>query len=120
MERPRADLGLACLSSALTKPGDAGSLTQAGNIVGTADFLPPEQALDSTSIDHRADIYSLGCTLYYLLAGRPPYEAETVMAALLKHRDGPIPILSAARGIIPTALDGVFARMVAKKPEDRY
>jgi serine/threonine-protein kinase len=115
-----ADLGLARLSSALTKPGDAGSLTQAGNIVGTVDFLPPEQALDSTSIDHRADIYSLGCTFYYLLTARPPYEAETVMAALLKHRDAPIPLLSAARGIIPPALDGVFARMVAKKPEDRY
>src|SRR5262249_11516094 len=86
-----ADLGLARLSSALTKPGEAGSLTQAGNIVGTVDYLPPEQAVDSTSIDHRADIYSLGCTLYYLLTARPPYEAETLMAAMLKHRDAPIP-----------------------------
>jgi len=116
-----ADLGLARLSSALTKPGDSkGSLTQAGNIVGTVDFLGPEQAVDSTSIDHRADIYSLGCTLYYLLTSRPPYEAETVMAALLKHRDAPIPLLSAARPGIPVALDAIFARMVAKKPEDRY
>jgi serine/threonine-protein kinase len=115
-----ADLGLARLSSALTKPGDAGSLTQAGNIVGTVDFLPPEQALDSTSIDHRADIYSLGCTLYYLLTARPPYEAETVMAALLKHRDAPIPLMSVARPAIGAALDGIFARMVAKKAEDRY
>jgi serine/threonine protein kinase len=115
-----ADLGLARLSSALTKPGDAGSLTQAGNIVGTVDFLPPEQALDSTSIDHRADIYGLGCTLYYLLTARPPYEAETVMAALLKHRDAPIPLLSAARPGIPAALAPIFARMVAKRPEDRY
>jgi serine/threonine-protein kinase len=116
-----ADLGLARLSSALAKPGDTkGSITQAGNILGTVDFLPPEQAVDSTSIDHRADIYSLGCTLYYLLTARPPYEAETVMAALLKHRDAPIPLMSAARPGIPAPLDAIFARMVAKKPEDRY
>jgi serine/threonine protein kinase len=114
-----ADLGLARIN-----PSEGGtansSLTQAGGILGTADFMPPEQALDSTSIDHRADVYSLGCTLYFLLAGRPPYVAGSLMALLLQHRDGPIPSLRNSRADVPPELDAIFQRMVAKKPGDRY
>src|SRR5262249_49697208 len=74
-----ADLGLARCSEALGASSMSG-LTQAGAIVGTVDYMPPEQAFDSASIDRRADVYSLGCTLYYLLAGRPPYAGESLMA----------------------------------------
>jgi CheY-like chemotaxis protein len=116
-----ADLGLARFSNALGKTTEpASSLTQAGGILGTVDFMPPEQALDSTTIDHRADIYSLGCTLFYLLAGHPPYQAENIMQALLKHREAPLPSLRGARPDAPEALEAVFQRMLAKKPPERY
>jgi serine/threonine protein kinase len=114
-----ADLGLARISNP-ESTGASGSITQAGGIVGTADFMAPEQAVDSTAIDHRVDIYSLGYTLYYLLVGRPPFVAGSLMALLLKHRDAPIPSLQQARPEVMADLDAVYRRMVAKKPEDRY
>ncbi len=115
-----ADLGLARLSGTPAGgSGVIGGLTQAGGIVGTTDYMPPEQALDSTSIDQRADTYSLGCTLYFLLAGRPPYSASSLMGLLLKHRDDPIPSLTATRSDVPAEVDNLYRRMVAKKPADR-
>jgi serine/threonine-protein kinase len=115
------DLGIARLSS-LARDGEStkGSLTQTGGILGTVDYMAPEQAVDSTKIDCRADIYSLGATLYFLLAGEPPYPAQTVMAAFLKHRDAPIPSLTSVRADVPAALDAVFGRMMAKAPADRF
>jgi serine/threonine-protein kinase len=109
------DLGLARLNS----PNAMNSLTQSGSILGTLDYLPPEQATSATVIDHRVDIYSLGCTLYYLLTGRPPYQAKSVLAMLGKHRDAEIPSVSAERHDVPPELDIVFRKMLAKKPEDR-
>lgn len=114
-----ADLGLARFNDTLGQP-EKGALTQAGTIMGTVDFMPPEQALGLTTIDHRADIYSLGCTLHYLVLGRPPYQGATMMATLLQHREAAIPSMCATRGEIPTALDQIFRRMIAKKPEDRF
>jgi len=114
-----ADLGLARLSS-LETSSVTGSLTQAGNMLGTADYIAPEQALDSATVDHRADVYSLGCSLFFLLAGRPPYSAGSLMALLLKHRDAPIPALRQARPDVPAELDEIYRRMVAKRPEDRF
>jgi serine/threonine protein kinase len=113
-----ADLGLARLSKG-AGTAEGTSLTQAGGVVGTLDFMPPEQALDSTSIDQRADIYSLGGTLYFLLTGRPPYVAGSIMALLLAHRDAPIPSLSEARPSVPAELETLYRRMLAKKPDDR-
>jgi serine/threonine protein kinase len=116
-----ADLGLARFNDTLGQaPEERSALTQAGSIMGTVDFMPPEQALGLTNIDHRADVYSLGCTLHYLLIGRPPYQGPTLMAILLEHREGLIPSLCAARSEVPAALDQVFRRMVAKKPEERF
>lgn len=115
-----ADLGLARFDEAHEPPEDASALTQAGTIMGTVDFMPPEQALGLTSIDHRADVYSLGCTLYFLLRGKPPYQGSTLMATLLKHREAPIPSLMEERPEISAELDAVFRRMVAKAPADRY
>jgi serine/threonine protein kinase len=112
-----ADLGLARLNA----PGAGStSLTQAGTVFGTAEYMSPEQAIDSGAVDLRADIYSLGCTLYFLLTGRPPYQAGSLMAMLLKHRDDPIPDVREARPDTPPALAAVFRRMVAKAPADRY
>jgi serine/threonine protein kinase/CheY-like chemotaxis protein len=114
------DMGLARFSSAGGGASSGtGGLTQAGGMLGTVDYMPPEQALDATRIDHRADIYSLGASLHYLLLGQPPYQAQTIMATLLKHRDGPIPSLVKARGDVPPQLDALFQRMMAKAPADR-
>lgn len=114
-----ADLGLARLISSEETANRAG-LTQAGGIVGTIDFMAPEQALDPTTVDHRADVYSLGCTLHYLLSGRAPYSAASLMALLLKHREASIPPLVDARPDAPAELEVIFQRMVAKNPSDRY
>jgi serine/threonine protein kinase/DNA-binding response OmpR family regulator len=117
-----ADLGLARFNDAFGRAREnETALTQAGTIMGTVDFMSPEQAMGLTdTIDHRTDIYSLGCTLYFLLLGRPPYEGPSVMAILWKHREGPIPSLRAVRAEVPAALDQVFQKMVAKKPEERF
>ncbi len=117
------DLGLARVTGAEKVPGAATAptaLTQSGSIMGTCDYMAPEQALDTKRAGQRADIYSLGCTLWFLLTGRVLYGGETVMAQLLVHRMKPIPSLSDARPEVPPSLDAVFRRMVAKEPEDRY
>lgn len=113
------DLGLARLNHGTDGAAAGADVTMAGGVIGTADYMPPEQAVDSTTIDHRADIYSLGCTLHYLLTGRAPYSGSTIMAILLKHRDAEIPELSAARPEVPAQLDDLFRRMLAKTPETR-
>ena len=113
-----ADLGLAHVGGSFEDGGSA--LTQAGSVMGTADYMAPEQALGVTTIDHRADIYSLGCTLYYLLTGKPIYDGQTLMSVLLKHRDAPIPDLKADRSGIPAELAEIFRRMVAKQPDERF
>jgi serine/threonine-protein kinase len=115
-----ADLGLARLSAAGGGSGESSSLTQAGTVVGTAEYMAPEQAVDSGQVDHRADIYSLGCTLYFLLTGGSPYRATSLMAMLLKHRDDPIPDLCKGRPDVPPELGAIFRRMVAKAPADRH
>jgi serine/threonine protein kinase len=112
-----ADLGLARLSDTVSQTQDkTGSLTQAGSVVGTVDFMAPEQAEDSTTIDHRADVYSLGCTLYFLLAAKPPFIGHNLMATLMKHRQGEIPSLRAVRPETPPILDALFQSMLAKQP----
>ncbi len=116
-----ADLGLARLNAPSghnAAPSPTTSLTQAGTVVGTAQYMAPEQAVES-AVDHRADVYALGCTLYFLLVGRPPYRGDSLMGVLLNHRDAPIPSLRDPRPDVPPDLEAVYRRMVAKRPDDR-
>jgi serine/threonine protein kinase len=93
--------------------------TATGAILGTIPYMSPEQATDSTRVDERSDIYSLGCTLHFLLTGRSPYQGRTWSEMFLAHRDAPIPSLRAARPTVPDDLDRLFTRMLAKAPADR-
>ncbi len=96
------------------------ALTKQGDMLGSVDYLAPEQASDASSVDGRADIYSLGCTLHYLLTGRPPYTGKSMMDKLVSHRAKPIPSLVGQVADMPPKLDQVMAKMLGKTPEDRY
>jgi serine/threonine-protein kinase len=91
-----------------------------GTLVGTADYIAPEQARDPTLVDIRADIYSLGCTLYYLLVGQPPFPGTSLMQKILQHQEADPPSVSAQRADVSPELDGILQKMLAKEPEDRF
>jgi serine/threonine protein kinase len=114
------DMGLALMGESLAPDvTTAAQLTQSGQIMGTVDYMSPEQAQDTHRADERSDIYSLGCTLYRLLTGEPPYPGDTMMNRMMAHVQAPIPSLRDRRPDVPEALDAVFQRMIAKKPADR-
>jgi WD40 repeat protein len=97
------------------------SLTPKGTVLmGTTDYMAPEQAMDFHAVDIRADIYSLGCTLYYLLTGQPPFANMPVMQKLMHHQQKPPPPLSQFRADVPSGLNSVLTKMMAKRPKDRY
>ena len=116
------DMGLARISKAtgVTQHTSEARLTSPGQMMGTYDFMSPEQAEDTQEADQRSDIYSLGCTLFHLLVGHPPYVSDTVMKTLLAHRDAPIPSVSTVCEDVPAKLDETVQRMLAKSPDDRY
>jgi serine/threonine protein kinase len=115
------DMGLARLEESLTGgAADDQKLTGTGNIMGTIDFMAPEQALDAKEADQRADIYSLGCTFYYLITGQMLHTGDTMMKRILAHRFNPVPSLSTVRDDTPAWVDAIFQKMVAKNVADRY
>ena len=91
-----------------------------GAMLGTADYVAPEQADDAHSADIRADIYSLGCTLYFLLAGHPPFPGGTLMQKLTSHSRRKPKGLGEIRTDLPAGLEDVLDRMMAKDPGQRY
>jgi len=95
-------------------------ITRQGAVMGTADYMAPEQALNSKNADERADIYSLGCTMHYAFTGREMYGGETAMERIVAHREQPIPSLRTVRSDVAVEVDRIFQRMVAKQPDDRY
>ena len=95
-------------------------LTAAGAMLGTPAFMAPEQAQDAASADVRSDIYSLGCTLYYLLTGAPPFTGKSHFAILQAHTSTEAPSLSRLRAGVSAELAAVAAKMLAKEPARRY
>jgi serine/threonine protein kinase len=112
------DFGLARFASELGVTG--GSLTYDGSVVGTPDYMAPEQADDSRRADIRADIYSLGCTLYHLLAGQATFPTGTMMQKLRAHREQAPRPLADLRPDVPAEVVRVVARLMAKDPGERY
>jgi formylglycine-generating enzyme required for sulfatase activity/serine/threonine protein kinase len=96
------------------------ALTHAGQMLGTPDFIAPEQSIDAQKADIRADIYSLGCTLYYLLTGGPPFQATSLYDLLQAHHSMDAKLLNFVRPEVPTELAAVIAKMMAKEPERRF
>ena len=112
------DLGLARFFNDDAE-GESLTIEHDEKVLGTADYLAPEQAVDSHLVDHRADIYSLGCTLYFLLTGQPPFTEGTLAQRLIAHQTKTPPPVSDKRDDVPESLDAILLRMMAKKPEDR-
>ena len=120
------DFGLARFAREVSAPepggistnDDSASLTTVGSVIGTPDYIAPEQVRDSRQADIRADIYSLGCTLYFLLTGRVPYPQGSVTQKLESHVDYQVPLL--VKENVPPELSAIVARMMAKDPGERY
>jgi serine/threonine protein kinase len=115
------DLGLARIVDANNpfSRSTAGRLTQSGMYMGTIDYMAPEQAEDSHRVDHRADIYSLGCTLFFLLTGGEPFPVGTILKRMVAHQEHPAPSLRANRPDVSPALEAAYQQMMAKRPDDR-
>ena len=117
------DMGLARIQE-VAKPAvpidEEAALTGMGNLMGTVDFMSPEQALDSRQADHLSDLYSLAGTLHFLLTGKPMFDGDTIMARIMAHRETPVPSLRAVRKDVPSQVDMIFQRLAAKKKEARY
>ncbi|MBL8850523.1 MAG: protein kinase, partial [Planctomycetaceae bacterium] len=112
------DLGLARFFDS----GDENSLTVQHDerVLGTADYLAPEQAVDSHRVDSRADIYSLGCTLYLCLAGQPPFTQGSLAQRLLAHQTREPPLVESIEPLVPQPLGDIVRKMMAKDPANRY
>ena len=108
------DLGLARAS------GDEPPITRPNIVVGTLDYASPEQLVNASSADRRSDLYSLGCTLYFTLAGRAPFEGGDIVNKIFKQRmDDPEPLERVAKGV-PAAFAAIIRKLMTKDPADRY
>lgn len=110
------DMGLARLPTAVGTP----DLTASGMTLGTFDYISPEQARDPRAADVRSDLYSLGCTLFFMLVGRPPFSEGTLVQKLLQHQQSPPPAVVAERPDVPAGLGRIVSRLLEKEPADRY
>ncbi|MFN4258161.1 MAG: serine/threonine-protein kinase [Gemmataceae bacterium] len=115
------DMGLARLEWLRDEERMASTIHRVqGGVMGSPDYMAPEQAVDPDSADIRADIYSLGCTFYTLLTGQVPYPVGSLAQKLLKHQTADPPAAEEHRSDLPPTLPPVLRRMMAKRPADRY
>jgi WD40 repeat protein/tRNA A-37 threonylcarbamoyl transferase component Bud32 len=114
------DLGLARIQPSAELAESVTTLTRAGTLMGTPDFMAPEQWEDAHASDIRADLYSLGCTLYYLLTGQVPFPGGTLIQKLDRHRSQPAVPVERLRIDVSPLLAQVVARLLAKRPSERY
>lgn len=113
------DMGLARVTSA-HDIGDAGGLTQAGEFLGTPDYISPEQAEDPRSADIRSDLYSLGGTFYFLLTGEVPLFGSTLVQKVRRLLTGPIPSILDRKPDLPGELDTIVRKLMARDPKNRF
>lgn len=96
------------------------TLTQEGELFGTPDYIAPEQARDARKADIRSDLYSLGCTLYFLLTGRAPFKGDSVLDVLMAHQLDTATPVEELRPEVPEAIGNVVRKLMAKKPDSRF
>jgi serine/threonine-protein kinase len=109
------DFGIALAAGA---PGER--LTETGLMVGTPEYMSPEQAAGERALDPRSDIYSLGCVLYEMLAGEPPYTGPTAQAVIAKRFTDPVPAIRRLRPTVPSAVEQALMKALARVPADRF
>ena len=110
------DMGLARLHQLAAEQ----DLTASGVTLGTFDYISPEQARDPRVADVRSDLYSLGCTIFFMLAGRPPFAEGTMLQKLLQHQQSPPPAIESLRADVPRRFGELLGRLLAKDPRDRH
>jgi serine/threonine-protein kinase len=117
-----SDFGLARLHASDGADGDDSgtSLSAENSVVGTPDYLSPEQSRSLHRSDVRSDLYSLGCTFFFLLTGRVPFPGGSTIDKVVRHHTDPVPPVTAERPDVPPAIADVLARLLAKAPEDRF
>ena len=102
--------------------GEAGGerLTKTGVAIGTPAYMSPEQWLASHKVDGRSDLYSLGCVLYQMLVGEPPFTGPTAQVVMARHALGTVPSISIARPGVPAGIEAAVNKALGKVPDDRY
>jgi len=114
---PESDVGSASASSGFAS---GTHVTMMGTAVGTPAYMAPEQGVDATTVDHRADVYSLGCSLFFFLTGKAPFDGSQVSEVMRQHAQSPIPKVQTLNPRVPEQLGRIIERSMAKRPEDRY
>ena len=112
-----ADFGIA---RAISRATTTSQLTAMGSTLGTPAYMSPEQATGDNEIDGRSDVYALGCVLYEMLTGSPPYTGATSRAVVMRHITSPVPRPSVARKEVNASIDGIVMRALSKEPSDRF
>ncbi len=119
LPEPATD-GVGNTKTALSAAASGTEVTMHGTAVGTPAYMSPEQSADAATVDHRADIYSLGCSLFYLLAGRPPFEGSQISEVIKNHIHQSPPKITSINPLVPPELEQMIERAMAKRPSDRY
>ena len=120
LEADEVDFGAVTEADASSLAAARSHVTTIDAVVGTPAYMSPEQSRSASKVDHRADIYSLGCAFHALLTGRPPFEGSSALDVISKHRTAPVARPEAIVDAIPKPLADIVVKMLAKSPDDRH